>query len=80
MRTISTGEPATLGTYLKIAKFFGKGAEAFMRKKIDESPMGENEEVIADESQMLYLLGSFLQPVTDEKQEELDDYFERMGI
>ena len=58
MREISTGEPSTLGTYLRMAKFIGEKAEAFIQKKIDESPNGEDEEVIAAESQMLQLLGS----------------------
>ena len=59
MRKISTGEDSTLGTYRKLANIiFGEGNPAvkFIDKKIAESPDGENEEVIADESQMLYLL------------------------
>ncbi len=58
IKTISTGEPSTLGTYKKIAKFFGEAAEAFIQQKIDESTKGEDEEVIADERQMLYLLAN----------------------
>ena len=60
MRYISTGEPNTLGTYKKIAKIFGPKAEQFIQTKIDESPKGEDEEVIADERQMLMLLGSMI--------------------
>ena len=60
MKTISTGDPSTLGTYKKFAVIFGPKAEEFIQKQIDESPHGEDEEVIADESQMLILLSSFL--------------------
>ena len=58
MKTISTGEPSTLGTYKKIAKFFSSEAETFIDNKIAEHENGENEEVIADERQMLYLLAN----------------------
>lgn len=61
MRTISTGDPSTLRTYKQIAKFFGEKAEAFIQKKIDESPNGEDEEVISEETQMLQLLGSMIE-------------------
>ena len=54
--TISTGQPSTLKTYLGLARIFGDEAVSFVQKKIDESERGEEEEVIADESQMLYLL------------------------
>lgn len=60
MRTLSTGDPSTLGTYLRLAEIFGPKAVEFIQKKIDESPNGADEEVIADESQMLLLLMSFL--------------------
>lgn len=42
------------------ATLFGQKAVDFIQQKIDESKNGENEEVIADESQMLFLLASFL--------------------
>ena len=59
MRTISTGEPSTLGTYLKIAPFIGGDtAVKFIEDKIAESKNGADEEVIADERQMLYLLAN----------------------
>ena len=58
MRTISTGQPATLGTYLGISKFFGDEAYRFMQDQILKSPNGGDEEVIAEESQMLYLLAN----------------------
>ena len=57
MMFISSGEPSTLGTYLKIAKAFGKECEDFIKAKIAKSPKGENEEVIQAESQVLYLFG-----------------------
>lgn len=56
---ISTGEPSTLGTYKKIATILtGENSEAvkFFERKIQESPNGENEAVIAHESQMLMLI------------------------
>ena len=58
MKSLSKKEPATLGSYLKISRLFGEAAEKFIQDKIAESPYGENELVIADESQMLYLLSS----------------------
>jgi len=60
MQTLSTGDPSTLGTYKKLAGIFGDKAVEFIQRKIEESPNGENEEVIADESQMMVLLASFI--------------------
>ena len=59
MNKLSTGDDATLGNYKKLAViFFGESSKAvkFLDDKIAESPNGENEEVIADEGQMLFLL------------------------
>lgn len=57
MTKLSTGDDSTLGSYKKLARvLFGPKAEAFIDKKIAESPNGENEEVIADETQMIFLL------------------------
>jgi hypothetical protein len=61
MNTLSLGMPSTLGSYLKLCTlFFGEdSAQAkFIQTKIDESPNGLDEEVIAEESQMMYLLAS----------------------
>lgn len=58
MIKLSTGEDSTLGTYKKLARIFGPEAVKFIEDKIKESPHGEQEEVIADESQMLLLLAS----------------------
>ena len=77
MKTISTGEPSTVGTYLKIAKFFGENAENFMQTYCDK--YGEDEEVIAEESQMLYLLQSFM-VMPKMEQSEIDAYLERLGV
>lgn len=58
MTKLSTGDNATLGNYLKLAILvFGKKSKAvkFLEEKI--SKQGENEGVIAPESQMIYLLG-----------------------
>lgn len=60
MRKLSTGDPSTLGTYKKLASIFGDRAVSFIQKKIDASPNGEEEEVLADETQMLYLLASMM--------------------
>ena len=59
MQKLSTGDDATLGNYRKLsAAFFGEqsGAVKFLDTKIAESPKGEDEEVLADESQMIQLL------------------------
>lgn len=61
MKKLSTGDDSTLGNYKKLAiTFFGEKSKAvtFLNDKIAASPNGENEEVIADEGQMIYLLGS----------------------
>jgi len=61
MQKLSTGDDATLGNYRKLATaFFGEESKAveFLNEKIAEIPNGENEEVIAAESQMVYLLGT----------------------
>lgn len=61
MRKLSTGDDSTLGNYRKLAVlFFGEGNKAvkYLDEKIAESPDGADEEVIADESQMVYLLGT----------------------
>ena len=63
MKLLSTGDKSTLGNYKKLSiLFFGADSEqvAFLNKKISESPHGEDEEVIADESQMLFLLSSLI--------------------
>lgn len=63
MKKLSTGDDSTLGNYRKLCTtFFGKESKAveFFDKKIKESPKGENEEVIADESQMLFMIGSMI--------------------
>lgn len=56
---LSTGHPSTLGTYKQLARVFGDKAEAFITAKIAESPNGESEIVLADESQMLEVFLSF---------------------
>ena len=60
MLKLSTGDDSTLGNYKKLAGFFGDKAVAFIQDRIDKSPKGENEEVIADESQMIFLLASLM--------------------
>jgi len=61
MTKMSTGDDATLGNYRKMAAaVFGEDSKAvkFLDDKITDSPDGENEEVIADEGQMVNLLGT----------------------
>ena len=60
MIKMSTGQDSTLKEYRRMAAlFFGEesAATTFLDKKITESPNGEDEEVIAAESQMVHLLG-----------------------
>ena len=59
MKTLTTGDPSTLGAYLKLSKLcsFSKAADYF-QEKIEKSPNGDGEEVIADESQMMHLIKS----------------------
>jgi hypothetical protein len=62
MYTLSTGDPSTLGTYLRYTEaLLGKESEGakFFRDQIAEAPNGENEIVIAHESQMMFLIGEF---------------------
>lgn len=59
MMTLSTGQPSTLGSYLDLCDiFFGLDSKQskFLMEKIKETPNGKDEEVIAAESQMMYLL------------------------
>jgi hypothetical protein len=73
MMTLSTGMPSTLGSYLKLCNiFFGKDSAQtkFIMEKIASNPNGANEEVIAEESQMMYLLFN-LPPADSEELSEL---------
>lgn len=57
MNMLSIGMPSTLGSYLKLCTlFFGEdSAQAkFIQHKVNQ--YGLDEEVVAEESQMLYLL------------------------
>ena len=61
MMKLSTGQDATLGNYLALTKVaFGPESKPakYLEAKIAESPNGVDEEVIQDESQMVYMLGS----------------------
>ena len=60
-RKLSTGQDSTLESYLQLCNLvFGEDSpqSKFIQAKADESPNGLKEEVVAAESQMLYLLGS----------------------
>jgi hypothetical protein len=57
---LSTGIPSTLENWLGLCHAtFGKDAvpTKFIEKKIEESPNGKDEEVVADEQQLLHALG-----------------------
>ncbi len=59
MNTLSIGMPSTLGSYLTLCNmFFGKDSvqAKFILSKIASNPNGADEEVVAEESQMMYLL------------------------
>ncbi len=59
MMTLSTGQPSTLGSYLDMCDLvFGLDSKQskFIMEEIAKTPNGKNEEVIAAESQMMYLL------------------------
>lgn len=61
MKKLSTGADSTLKEYRKLAIIvFGEGSKAveFLDDKIKESANGEDEEVLADEGQMVMLLSS----------------------
>ncbi len=59
MRKLSTGQDSTLGEYRKLTvALLGEDSPAvkFLDERIAESSSGEKDEVIAAESQMMYLL------------------------
>jgi len=59
MTNLSIGMPSTLGSYLTLCNmFFGENSvqAKFILDKIASSPNGHSEEVVAEESQMMYLL------------------------
>jgi len=74
MITLSTGQPSTLGSYLKLCQlFFGdESVQAkFITDKIASNPNGADEEVVVEESQMMYLLVNLPPAGTNEMQELL---------
>ena len=61
MIKLSTGQDSTLRSYLQLCDLvFGVDSpqSMFIKTKADQSSEGLDEEVIADESQMIMLLGS----------------------
>jgi hypothetical protein len=57
MRTLSTGQPSTLGVWYDLSKAtFGEESKAtkFLQERIDAA--SRDEEVIADEGQLLHAL------------------------
>lgn len=71
MITLSTGQPSTLGSYLKLCQlFFGdESVQAkFINEKIASTPNGPDEEVVVEESQMMYLLVNLPPAGSDEMQ------------
>ena len=71
MMKLSTGQDSTLGSYLQLCiLIFGKDSPQarFIMDKIATNPRGADEEVIAEESQMMYLLVN-LQPDSADTEE-----------
>lgn len=61
MIKLSTGEESTLGEYRKLsAAFFGEDSKAvqYLDEQIAKAPNGADEEVLADEGQMVYMLST----------------------
>lgn len=61
MNKLSTGQDSTLGNWLSLTQLvFGADSPAskFLEDKIQESPIGELEEVLASEGQLLNALVS----------------------
>lgn len=59
MKLLSTGAPSTWGEYRKLSViFFGENSKEvrFVDKEIARAPNGADEEVIADETQVIYLI------------------------
>jgi len=59
MKKLSTGQDSTLGNWLMLTELaFGKNSPQadFLKDKIDESPNGKDEEVLADEGQLIQVL------------------------
>jgi hypothetical protein len=74
MTTLSTGMPSTLGSYLKLCNiFFGPESiqAKFILEKITTNPNGADEEVVVEESQMMYLLFNLPSEGSDEMKELL---------
>jgi len=74
MTNLSIGMPSTLGSYLKLCNiFFGEESVQvrFINQKIASSPNGADEEVVAEESQMMYLLVNLPPEGSDEMAELL---------
>lgn len=64
MMKLSTGQDSMLGSYYDNCKaLLGEECSAtkFFADKIKDSPEGRNEEVLADESQMMFLIGSMVE-------------------
>lgn len=60
---LSTGDPSTIGSYLKLSRaFFGAESSpvTYLLGLSRDSPKGEDEPILVDESQMIFLLGSML--------------------
>lgn len=58
VKLMSTGQPSTLGNWYKMcAAYFGKDSSPtlFIKEKMDQQ--GEDQPVIADEGQLLSVLG-----------------------
>jgi hypothetical protein len=59
MRKLSTGQDSTLGNWIALSKMtFGETSPAttFLQEKAEKATNGKDEEVIADERQLLHML------------------------
>lgn len=59
MKKLSTGQDSTLANWIELSKaFFGPDSKQtnYLVEKAEKAKNGMDEEVIADESQVLYLL------------------------
>ena len=61
MKRLSTGQNSTLGSYLDMAvATMGDDSKAaiFLQGRVDKATNGRDEEVIADETQMIFMLSN----------------------
>lgn len=63
MKMLSLGIPSTLGNWHKLCStFFGENTRPtkYIEEQIETAPNGKDEAVLADEKQLLFVLGNML--------------------